>query len=298
MEGTIKPPAPLSNTGDMAQNWTRWKKDFLIFMELSNYNDKSQDIKAYLLRNYIGEYGQSIIEKIVFENAADRDDMNKLLVKLDGHFTPINEVMARFLFFSRFKQQKESIEDYISDLKKKAEICNFGKLTNSLIRDQIIAHIGDKALRKKLFEVKNLDLSKLVLMYIEHYASITQKSQVPSESTKQNDTSHKCWKCNKKHPPRKCPASNFKCANCGDLHHFTQCCKKNNLSKTETTETKMYNPNKNVYRSNTNLRAGNIQHGNTTTTEALLPSAPPLVDYGYKLYPNLYNVHSNAKYAK
>lgn len=289
MEGTIKPPAPLSNKGDMIENWTRWKKDFLIFIELSNYSDKPQDVQAYLLRNYIGEFGQRIIQKVVFENAADRDDMNKLLIKLEAHFNPVTEVMARYLFFTRCKQQNESIEDYVSDLKKKAEICNFGKLANSLIRDQIIFRLSDKALTKQLLEVKNLDLPKLVSVYKEHYNSITQKSQVSSESKKQNDIRTKCWRCNGRHAQKKCPAWNVKCAICGDLHHYSGCCRKTNLPNTETTVPRMYNPNENVYRSNTDLRARNIQHGNTMNTQALNPSAPPLPpSYGNQLYPYTY----------
>lgn len=293
MEGTIKPPAPLSNEGDVAENWMRWKTDFMIFMEFTNYNDKAQDIKAYLLRNYIGKFGQSVIQKIVFENTADKDDMNKLLTKLDAYFNPVNEVMARYLFLTRYKQKNESIEDYISDLKKKAEICNFGKLTNNLIRDQIIAHLHDKALRKKIFEVKNLSLSKLVSMYNEHYTDITQKKQASSEGMKQNEVNQKCWRCHIKHIQRKCPAWNSKCEICGKLHHFTHCCKNKNPSKKETAVTNMYNPNETVYHSNTNLRTGNIRHGNTTDTEALHPSAPPPHNDVHHLYPRLNNVNNN-----
>lgn len=295
MDGTIKPPAPLSNKGDMVENWIRWKKDFIIFIELSNYNDKPQEIKAFLLRNYIGEFGQSVIQKIVFENTADRDDMHKLLTKLDAHFNP-NEIVARYSFLTRYKKQNESIEDYISDLKNKAEICNFGKLTNGLIRDHIIAHLGDKTLRQKLFAVKNLDLSKLVSIYNEHYAGIVQKQPAPSDDTKQNEVNRKCWRCNTKHVIKKCPAWNFKCGNCGELHHFTRCCKKNSPPKQETPIRNKCNPNENVYLSNTNLRTGNIRHGNAIAPQALRPSAPPLPpSYGNQLYPYLNNISTQSE---
>lgn len=117
MEGTIKPPGPLSNKGNMAENWMRWKKDFMIFLELSNFTDKSQDVKAYLLRNYIGEVGLNVMQKMVFENVADRDNIHVLLAKLDIFFNPVNEVEARYNFFTSHKKKNESIEDYITDLK-------------------------------------------------------------------------------------------------------------------------------------------------------------------------------------
>nr|XP_034179823.1 uncharacterized protein LOC117604142 isoform X1 [Osmia lignaria] len=241
MEGTIKPPGPLSNKGNMAENWMRWKKDFMIFLELSNFIDKSQDIKAYLLRNYIGEVGLNIIQKMVFENVADRDNIYALLAKLDRFFNPVNEVEARYNFFTRHKQRNESIEAYITDLKRKAETCNFGKLTDSLIRDKVVANLTDKILRKKLFEVQNLDLPKLVSMYNEHNVVITQTQQASSEDTKQKKGNSYCWRCKQKHPFNRCPAWNFKCSVCNELHHFNYCCPRNNPSSKKRQETNKCN---------------------------------------------------------
>ncbi|XP_029050026.1 uncharacterized protein LOC114879356 [Osmia bicornis bicornis] len=238
MEGTIKPPGPLSNKGNMAENWMRWKKDFMIFLELSNFIDKSQDIKAYLLRNYIGEVGLNVIQKI---NVADRDNIYALLAKLDTFFNPVNEVEARYNFFTRHKQRNESIEAYITDLKRKAETCNFGKLTDSLIRDKVVADLNDKVLRKKLFEVQNLDLPKLVSMCNEHNVVITQKQQASSEDTKQKKGDSCCWRCKQKHPFNRCPAWNFKCAHCNELHHFNYCCPRNNPSNKKRQETNKCN---------------------------------------------------------
>lgn len=115
---SILPPQPLSKVGDVCENWQRWKKDFLLFLKASNNLKKSDDLKAYLLRSQIGKVGQDAIEKIIPQNSKDKDDINILLARLDLHFSPKNkQVVDRYNFFTRSRKSKESIEEYIEDLK-------------------------------------------------------------------------------------------------------------------------------------------------------------------------------------
>lgn len=82
----VRPPDPLSDNGDITQNWKQWKKDFMIFMNVSNSMDKPKEQQAYLLRSYIGKIGQNAIEKIVSTNLKERDDINILLANLINIF--------------------------------------------------------------------------------------------------------------------------------------------------------------------------------------------------------------------
>ncbi|XP_076241290.1 uncharacterized protein LOC143183573 isoform X2 [Calliopsis andreniformis] len=262
MESLIRPPEPLSGVGNMSQNWQKWKKDFRIFMKVSNNLKQS---KAYLLRSHIGKVGLDAIERVIPEDSKEKDDVNILITKLDAYFDPPkNETVERYNFFTRSKKKGESIESYINDLKQKAITCNFGHITNSLIRDRVIADIKDRNLRKKLFEVENLDISKLILIYHDHIVDIQHKKQIIKNNTtpvntkvfdnahhtnltnnvntnnnvnptnileknqKSSNTANKkqCWRCHQKHAIRSCPAWGHKCQKCGDRNHFTNCCQK------------------------------------------------------------------------
>ncbi|XP_043247933.1 uncharacterized protein LOC122394848 isoform X2 [Colletes gigas] len=215
MEPYVRPPEPLSANGDMAENWQRWKKDFLTYLKVSDYEKKSKDVQAYLLRQHIGEVGQK-----------------------------------RYNFFTTSWTKNVSIEAHINYLKKKATTCNFGTMANSLIRDKIIANIKDKNLLKKLFETKNLDLLKLVSIYNEHIKAVQEKKEsstkdianvenvkgvvnsndinakVITKNQPPSNTENKrnCSKCNQKHAIKSCPAWGWRCAKCGDRNHFPVCC--------------------------------------------------------------------------
>ncbi|CAL7938042.1 unnamed protein product [Xylocopa violacea] len=226
----LPPPGPLSNNGDMAQNWMKWKKDFLMYLKATDATSKPNDVQAYLLRNCIGKFGQDIIEKIVTDSK-EKDDINKLVQKLDKYFDwSKNEVVQRYNFFKTVKKPDVSIEDYIIDLKVKAATCNFGKLMDSLIRDKIIIELNDKYLKTKLLSEENLNLLKLRTIYNEHQ-SRNHNNTVPNDSTTSNETKnfnqHKKWnckKCDQRHKLKACPAWGVKCEKCGTYNHFTKCC--------------------------------------------------------------------------
>ncbi|XP_076678479.1 uncharacterized protein LOC143374319 [Andrena cerasifolii] len=310
MEACIPPPQPLSEAGDMSENWQRWKKDFLLYLEASNNSMKSDDLKAYLLRSQIGKVGQDAIDKIIPQNSKDKDDINILLAKLDSHFSRKNkQVVDRYNFFTRSKKHKESIEEYIEDLKKMAASCSFGHITNSLIRDRVIADLKDKNLRQKLFEIQNLDLFALTTAFKEHETLMQQKTQAFKKNTAQvkKPTSHcahisnienannncnitkvpeqsqqnlknketrRCWRCRQQHPSYSCPAWGFKCEKCGERNHYTFCCQTGNDNQRRGINVPKINTS--IPPHNLNLQRGNQQYNNVPNVPIVpnVPSAP------------------------
>lgn len=263
MESHARAPDPLTKDGDLASNWHSWKEDFIIFMKVTGYIDKPNEIRANLLKNRIGKIGIEAIQSISFDNIQDKDDMDILIEKLENYFNPPkNEVVERYQFFTRTKKQNESIEQYIIILKEKAKSCNFKDITDSIIRDKIVLDTNDKILRKKFFEVDNLDLPKLVAIYNDYNINTEKMKQITKANT-QNTTTKKikqiternkgesakftqklpdnnekknCWRCGHQHPLGKCPAWGSKCTKCDDVNHFTQCCKGPAIPKVKNNE--------------------------------------------------------------
>lgn len=118
MEAHARAPDPLTKDGDMARNWESWKEDFIIFLKVTGYIDKPNEMRANLLKNRIGKVGIDAIQNISFDNPQDKDNMDVLITKLGEYFNPPKkEVVERYTFFTRMKKQNESIEQYINVLK-------------------------------------------------------------------------------------------------------------------------------------------------------------------------------------
>ena len=72
-----------------------------------------------------------------------------------------NETYERFMFNRRNQEENESIEQYVTAIRKLAQTCNYfcNCLSDSLIRDRFVLGIRDKTIRKKLLKERKLTLS-------------------------------------------------------------------------------------------------------------------------------------------
>jgi len=289
MEAFARAPDPLTKDGNMASNWQSWKEDFIIFMKVTGYINKSNEIRANLLKNRIGKVGIEAIQSISFDNEQDKDDMDILIRKLGDYFDPPKkEAVERYNFFTRTRKN-ESLEQYINILKEKAKTCNFNDMTDSIIRDKIILDTQDKILRKKFFEADNLDLQKLVMIYNDYNINTEKmkpitKEKTATQITKENAASFtqkpldnnvkkgNCWRCDHQHPQGKCAAWGSKCTKCNELNHFTHCCN-NKASKSKTNNDKV---NKNLLSSmqQTTLTAKNNDKWNNQADFAAKTTDP------------------------
>lgn len=61
-----------------------------------------------------------------------------------------NETYERYVFNRRDHETNETVDAYVTAVRKLAKTCNYGALTDALIRDRIVVGINDNSARKKL----------------------------------------------------------------------------------------------------------------------------------------------------
>jgi len=69
-------------------------------------------------------------------------------------------LLERFSFLKYKHQHGQSLENFITQLKLLAASCEYGELTASIIRDQIIMNTSDVVLQKRLVNKSDLSLEK------------------------------------------------------------------------------------------------------------------------------------------
>ncbi|XP_043682895.1 uncharacterized protein LOC122636083 [Vespula pensylvanica] len=274
MENHIRPPQPLSNNSP--KTWLLWKEEFIIFMKLLGHMSRPEYYKANLFKNFIGPVGLEIISKLSFDHPNDKDNLDIIIKKIDEyHNPPRKEIERRYQFFNSSMKSNETIENYIQSLKEKAKECKFDNLEESLIIDVVILHAKDKELRKKYLQENNLNCEKIIEIYKNHRiatlesSSTTNSTALPkqknkpipvSKETESSNVSQKksCWRCKSTHEVRQCPAWNYKCKNCGELHHFEISCRNVASSQNKPCYKNMNNLNKNGKPGNHNKTLNNL----------------------------------------
>lgn len=250
----VKQIEELNLTGNVAENFKRWRQRFDIYMEATGIA-KSEEItaerKVAILLHTIGAETLEIYNTLDLKEE-ERKDYKKVLEKLQLYFIPLsNETVNRHLFNTRFQKDDEPVDSFVTELKKLSKDCNFGELKDSLIRDRIICGISDLKIKDRLLREPNLDLLKCINICKAAEIAEKQTKQIMADELKVQvikKTEHKgkqekykvkqdrererdkkatrnCTYCGSTHPPRRCPAYKKKCNNCQKYNHFEKMCK-------------------------------------------------------------------------
>ena len=79
----------------------------------------------------------------------------------EGYFIPKKNVSyERRLFTTNVQLQGQTVDMYVTVLRRLARSCEYGTLTESLIKDQLIAGVNDDQLRERLLRATDLNLQK------------------------------------------------------------------------------------------------------------------------------------------
>jgi hypothetical protein len=157
----IKPPTELSWLGNMGDNWRFFKQKFNIYMTASRSINEDSAFQVAVLLNLVGDRALKIYNNFTYEQGQSCEDIKVVLKKFDDYFLPATNVTyERHNFFLREQKVDEPIDHYVTDLRDLCATCNFGTLTDDMIRDRVILGIRDMTIKDRLLRTKDLDLSK------------------------------------------------------------------------------------------------------------------------------------------
>ena len=251
----LKPPQPLKTDGNLATNWKRFKRtwdNYSIVARLERFDEK---FKTAMFLSVIGEDAMEIFDGMDFTLETDRQLLSKVVEKFEEFcIGETNETYERFIFNRRNQEENESIDQYVTVLRKLAQTCNFCScLQDSLIRDRLVLGIRDESIRKKLLQEKKLNLSRAVdigrsgettsmrLKELKNKAvtsgtdeeinTLKTKRTENERSRRERKTIRSCRYCGGSHRRGDCPAYGQTCKKCGRRNHFSQVCLQRNSSQ-------------------------------------------------------------------
>ena len=254
----IEKPANLElGSGNVAENWRRWKRRFEIYLDATGLINATAIRRCATFKSLVGEEALDVMETMDFRKdlAANPpvDEIKQLEViyeKFEAYCTPRKNVtVERFVFHSRKQAPGEPIDVFVTDLKRLASTCEFGELKNSLIKDQTVLGVQSEKLRATLLEKggaeRGLSLEeavsccKLKEIAQSQLKSIVSPTEVAAVKWKgkndgkgkgyQPDRGNKeerCKRCGKgaHKPEERCPALDSDCRTCGRRGHWSAMC--------------------------------------------------------------------------
>ena len=96
-------------------------------------------------------------------NEEDRVDVVKVLQEFETRCLPVSNVIYEgYILNKRAQEAGESLDHYITEVMKQAELCKYGNLKDELIRDRLVSGIKEDRIREKLLSKKDLTLEKAI----------------------------------------------------------------------------------------------------------------------------------------
>lgn len=267
MADGFRRPDPLIFDGNIAENWRKFELEFDIFIAAA-HSEKPDKTKAYILLNLAGpeaierERSFSYAPAILADNGADivtpaetREDPECLKRKFREICNPeTNVTMERHSFNTRNQNPGETIEAYVSTLRNKAKTCNFGALTDKLIRDRLVCGIGSDNVRRVLLRESDLSLVKAIkicqiselteqhtkvlaaprsgptsvdAVYTREKKAVVYRQQSQQKNTSGTKNIVNCKNCGGNHPAKRdqCKAIGQQCHRCKKFNHFKAQCR-------------------------------------------------------------------------
>ena len=183
----LSQPTPLDLTGNIAENWKRFKQRFELYNVASGMSLKDEKSQTSMLLHVIGDGALDIYNTFVFAQSGDSMKLEKVLDKFESYCMPKRNVTyERHKFFTRSQHVHETIDQYATELRNRAQSCEFGDLTNSLIQDRIICGMLDNSVRERLLRQENLTLDKTLQLC---RAAETTRAQAKELSSKDDKVS-------------------------------------------------------------------------------------------------------------
>ncbi|XP_063227048.1 uncharacterized protein LOC134533454 [Bacillus rossius redtenbacheri] len=211
MSDTNKPSA-LDLSGNVSENWWKFRQNFDISRLASGKSEKPSEVKAAILLNLVGEDAVEVFNTFNLSDD-DRKQFDAVIAAFKMYASEKRNVLyERFVLYSRKQKEGEPFQQFITDLKKLVRSCEFGSQTDEIIRNCVFMGVRDKTLQKEMLPTKYLtlekacDLAKLAEISDQQLQGLqsteTQKSSVTPEwgaSVEVNTVQHKA-KWNKESP--------------------------------------------------------------------------------------------------
>ena len=230
-------------------NWDLFKQTWTNYETATGMESKPQRQRIAILLSVIGQ-DALIVYNAFHWSPGEAQTVEAILAKFEAYCKPkLNVSYERFVFMSRKQKKNESINDYTVALKNLVRNCDYGELTDSLVRDAIIMGVNSKKIQEALLHENDLTLDKCVNIVCSAEKAYEQFHVMATDAEKNFENMEidkvsketkksKCKYCGLIHTWGKghCPAYGKKCNNCNKYNHFRKMCK-----QAEKTDVNMLN---------------------------------------------------------
>ncbi|KRY10622.1 LanC-like protein 2 [Trichinella patagoniensis] len=214
------------------KEWTAYASHLIFFLEANNVTDPAR--RRAVLLSSCGGAVFNLIQAFISPANPNEKSFDEILFVLEEHFSPQPcEIVKRNAFYKRNQKIGESISDFVADLRRLAQGCNFSDL-EIMLRDRLVIGLRDEELQLRLFFRKNLTFESALEEALSAEAAAQHTREVrASDNTSSNvyqiqartaKQATICQSCGGTHIRSQCRFRNARCRACQKVGHIAKVC--------------------------------------------------------------------------
>lgn len=155
-------PKLITNNGNSAETWKQWLNSFQIYLIATEVSKKEEKIQVAQLLHFAGPEAQKIYSTFKLTDE-EKDNLKAVIEKFDQHFSPRQNItFLRYKFFTTKQTEGMSLDEYVTELKKQAQACNFDTLHDEMIKLIFICGTNNEEIRRRLLQEDDASLEKAI----------------------------------------------------------------------------------------------------------------------------------------
>ena len=161
--------------------WPKWRKRFEQFRVASALDRGVTAKQVNTLLYFMGEEFEALLDSMNVDDV-EKQDYAVVLVQFDDFFNARrNVIFERARFDCCSQQEGEMADEFIMELYKLIEDCNYGGLQDEMIRDRLVVGIRYQTLLEKMQLDPDLNLEKAKKMAGQQEAICDQSHKLKKE---------------------------------------------------------------------------------------------------------------------
>ena len=180
-------PSSMKCQGDVAGNWEFFKQQWSDYEIATGLDKREESVRLATLRSAMGRECLQILLNLNLSEE-DKKKIDKCLEALEKYFKPTrNVVYERYVFNTCSQTSEESVQTYVTRLRKLAASCEYGALTDEFIRDRLVIGLKNQGDKVRLLREKSLTLQKAIEMCTSSETALHQMKTIEATRDKQTE---------------------------------------------------------------------------------------------------------------
>lgn len=236
-----------------SQTWEEYSEVLEQFFVANEIEDEGK--QRAILISVVGPQTYSVMRNLLSPVKPSERTYQQLVTMLRNHFNPQpSEIVQRFKFDSRTKKSTETVTEYVAELRRLAQDCNYGATLDQMLRDRLVCGIEDDRIQRRLLSETNLTFETAFNIAVaaeaasKHVQDLQNKSSgqtcnsvrfkarkvdpIKKGETEEQIDTRDCYRCGgKKHSANECRFKREKCYVCDKIGHIARACRNKNKQR-------------------------------------------------------------------